>query len=157
MEEMLSALPALLEEFDDNETVREAVVFAVWRRIAGENLRGNAVPFRLFQKQLIVAVGSDTWKKNLEDLSGQMIFKLNSMLKQAVVTFIEFRVDEEFVLKERAKNQKTALSATDMEEAAMKEITGKLKNSAKAIRDASLRKQFLLAAGNCLLRKKRFE
>ena len=78
MEDLVRALPALLKEFDDNETVREAVVFAVWRRIAGESLRGHAVPYRLFQKHLIVAVTSATWKKHLESLSGQMIFKLNS-------------------------------------------------------------------------------
>lgn len=103
MEEIISALPALLKEFDQNEMIREAVVFAVWRSVAGENLRANAVPFRLFQKRLIIAVGSDTWKKQLEAMSGEMIFKLNSALKQAAVTFIEFRVDEEFVSKERAK------------------------------------------------------
>jgi hypothetical protein len=106
MEEIVSALPALLEKFEENETIREAVVFAVWRKIAGENLRLQAVPFRLFQKQLIIAVGDERWKKELEKLSGQMIFKLNSALKQAAVTFIEFRVDEEFVREERQKNKK---------------------------------------------------
>ena len=105
MEDLVRALPALLKEFEENETVREAVVFAVWRRAAGESLRGHAVPVRLFQKHLIVAVTSETWKKHLEHLSGQMIFKLNSALKQAAVTFIEFRVDEETVLQERAKNK----------------------------------------------------
>lgn len=110
MEEIVRALPALLEEFNENEMLREAVVFAVWRSIAGENLRRHAVPFRLFKKQLVVAVGSDTWKKNLEAMSGEMIFKLNSALKQAAVTFIEFRVDEEFVLEERAKKTATRKS-----------------------------------------------
>ncbi len=105
MQDIMSALPALLEKFEDNETIREAVVFAVWRQIAGENLRGNAVPFRLFQKQLIVAVRNETWKKSLENLSGQMLFKLNSALKQAAVTFIEFRIDEDFVLQERKKRR----------------------------------------------------
>lgn len=103
MNELFSALPALLEKFDENEAIREAVVFAVWRKIAGENLRPHAVPFRLFQKQLVIAVGDERWKKELEKLSGQMLFKLNSALKQAAVTFIEFRIDEEFVLIERAK------------------------------------------------------
>jgi hypothetical protein len=107
MEEIASALPALLKQFDENEMLREAVVFAVWRSIAGENLRRNAVPFRLFKKQLVVAVGSDTWKKQLEAMSGELIFKLNSALKQAAVTFIEFRVDEEFVVQERAKTVPT--------------------------------------------------
>ena len=33
MNELFRALPALLKEFDDNEAVREAVVFAAWRKI----------------------------------------------------------------------------------------------------------------------------
>lgn len=153
MEEMMRALPALLEEFDENERLREALVFAVWRNIAGENLRRQAVPFRLFQKRLIVAVGSDTWKKQLENLSGQMLFKLNSALGQAAVTFIEFRVDEEFVSNDRAK--KPQLSDAEIKEIALKEISPKLKNSANAIDDDRLRSEFLLAAGSCLAREKR--
>jgi hypothetical protein len=31
-----------------------------------------------------------------------MIFKINSVLGQAVVTFIEFRIDEEAIRQERA-------------------------------------------------------
>jgi len=154
MEDLVRALPALLKEFDENDAVREAVVFAVWRRVAGESLREHAVPIRLFQKHLIIAVGSDTWKKHLEHLSGQMIFKLNSVLKQAAVTFIEFRVDEETILQERAKNKKSTLSDAELEEIALEEVTPKLRVSADAIKDDNLRYQFLLAAGSCLARKK---
>jgi Dna[CI] antecedent, DciA len=157
MEDLVRALPALLKEFDENETVREAVVFAIWRRVAGESLRGHAVPLRLFQKHLIIAVTSETWKKHLEHLSGQMIFKLNSALKQAAVTFIEFRVDEETVLQERAKNKKPEMSDEEFEEIALEEVTPKLRHSADAIKDDNLRYQFLLAAGGCLARKKRLK
>jgi hypothetical protein len=155
MEDLVRALPALLKEFDENETVREAVVFAVWRRVAGESLREHAIPIRLFQKHLIIAVASDTWKKHLEHLSGQMIFKLNSALKQATVTFIEFRVDEETILQERARNKKSTLSDAELEEIALEEVTPNLRVSADAIKDDNLRYQFLLAAGSCLARKKK--
>ena len=154
MEDLVRALPALLKEFDENESVREAVVFAVWRKIAGEFLRDKAVPFRLFQKHLIIAVENEIWRKHLESLSGQMIFKLNSALKQAVVTFIEFRVDEATIEMERAKNRKSTLSDAELEEIALEEITPKLRHSADAIEDDNLRYQFLLAAGSCLARKK---
>ena len=157
MEDLFRALPALLKEFDENETVREAVVLAAWQRIAGESLRAHAVPLRLFQKHLIVAVGSGTWKKHLEPLAGQMIFKLNSTLKQAVVTFIEFRVDEETVLEHRAKNKKSTLSDAELDEIALDEVTPKLRHSADAIKDDNLRYQFLLAAGSCLARKKKLK
>jgi hypothetical protein len=157
MNELFRALPALLKEFDENENVREAVVFAAWRRIAGEGLREKAVPFRLFNKHLIVAVTNETWKKHLEHLAGQMIFKLNSALGAAIVTFIEFRVDEKTIETERAKHRKQTLSDAELEEMALEEVTPKLRRSADAIKDDNLRYQFLLAAGSCLARKKKLK
>lgn len=155
MEDLFRALPKLLREFDDTQEIREAVALAAWRKVAGESLCEHAVPFRLFNKHLIVAVADETWKKHLEYLSGQMIFKLNSALGQAVVTFIEFRVDEETVLAERAKNKKPTLSPEQFEEIALEEVTPKLRGAADAIKDDNLRYQFLLAAGSCLARKKK--
>jgi hypothetical protein len=157
MNELFRALPALLKEFDDNETVREAVTFAAWRKIAGESLRQHAVPFRLTQKRLTVAVKSETWRKHLEHLSGQMIFKINSVLGQAVVTFIEFHIDEKAVERENYKENKQTLSDEEFEEIALDEVTPQMRRSADAIKDDNLRYQFLLAAGSCLARKKKMK
>ncbi|MDQ3798398.1 MAG: DUF721 domain-containing protein [Acidobacteriota bacterium] len=154
MNELFRALPALLRQMEDNESLRQAVVFAAWRRIAGEGLREHAVPLRLFQKHLIVAVMSETWKKHLEHLSGQMIFKLNSTLEQPLVTFIEFRVDEETVKEERAKSQKKALDDERQRQVALEQVTPQMRRAADRIKDENLRYQFLLAAGSCLARKK---
>lgn len=155
MEGLFRALPALLTEFDENETVREAVVLAVWRKIAGESLREHTVPFRLYRKHLVIAVSSEIWKRHLESLSGQMIFKLNSVLGQAAVTFIEFRVDEHTVEMERAKNRKTVVSDTEFDDNALDEVSPQLRHTADAIEDDNLRYLFLLAAGGCLTRKKK--
>ncbi len=154
MEALFRALPKLLKEFEDTEEVREAVVFAAWRSIAGESLSEHTVPFRLFNKHLIIAVADKMWKRHLETLSGQMIFKLNSALGQAIVTFIEFRVDEETLRAERAKHHKTQMTDEERREIALEEVTPKLRRSADAIKDDNLRYQFLLAAGSCLARKK---
>ena len=157
MQNLFRALPALLKEFNENETVREAVVFAAWRNIAGESLRENAVPFRLYKKHLIIAVAHETWKRHLERLSGEMIFKLNSALGSAVVTFIEFRVDEKTVAQERGKNKNPVISEDEIREIALDEVTPNLRFAADAIEDDNLRYQFLLAAGSCLARKKRLK
>ena len=154
MNELFRALPALLKQFDENESVREAVTFAAWRKIAGASLRPHAVPLRLYQKHLIIAVSSETWKKHLEHLSGQMIFKLNSALGRAVVTFIEFRIDVQTIETERAKGRKSELSEAELEEIALEEVTPKMRLAADAIKDDHLRYQFLLTAGSCLARKK---
>lgn len=155
MNELFRALPALLKEIDDNEPLREAVIFAAWRKIAGEGLKEKAVPFRLYQKHLIVAVESEMWKRHLESLSGQMIFKINSSLGQAQVTFIEFRVDEETLREERAKRRTELISEEEMREIALEQVTPKLRIAADAIKDDNLRYQFLLAAGSALAYKKR--
>lgn len=157
MEDLFRALPKLLKEFENTEEVREAVVFAAWRRIAGESLSGHTIPFRLFKKHLIVAVADKTWKRHLETLSGQMIFKLNSVLGQAIVTFIEFRVEEAMLEAERAKHRKNLLTDEQLREIALNEVTPKLRHSADAITDDNLRYQFLLAAGSCLARKKNLQ
>jgi hypothetical protein len=155
MDDLFRALPALLKEFEDNENLREAVVFAAWRRIAGEALRTRSVAFRLHQKRLIVAVESETWRKHLEHLSGQMIFKINSVLGQPLVTYIEFRVNEEIIRSERQKHSRHIIDEDKMREMALEQVTPKLRRQADAIKDDNLRYQFLLAAGSALARKKK--
>ena len=86
-----------------------------------------------------------------------MIFKINSVLGQAVVTFIEFRVDEKTIESNRAKNKQTTLSDEELKEIALGEVTPKLRRAADAIKDDNLRYQFLLAAGSCLARKKKMK
>ena len=84
---------------------------------------------------------------------GALIF--NSALGQAVVTFIEFRVNEKAIETERAKNKRQTISDEELEEIALNEVTPKMRRSADAIKDDHLRYQFLLAAGSCLARKKK--
>lgn len=154
MKELFSALPILLEAQKDNEIVREAVVFAAWRRVVGESLCENTVPVRLYKKHLIVAVADESWKRYIENLSGQMIFKLNSALRSPEVTFIEFRVDEKTLAEAKGKKQ-PKITDEEMEQIALENISPKLRRIADRIKDDNLRYQFLLAAGGCLERKKK--
>jgi hypothetical protein len=156
MKELFSLLPKLLSEHEENEAVREAVVFACWRKVVGESLRDNTVPFRLYRKQLIVAVADAGWKRHLESMSGQMIFKLNSALRAPEVTFIEFRIDEK-TCAEAKKDRKPKVTEEEMWEIALENISPKLRRTANAIKDENLRYQFLLAAGGCLARKKKLQ
>lgn len=156
MKELFRLLPKLLDEHKDNETVREAVVFAVWRNVVGESLRENTVPFRLYKKQLIVAVADAGWKRHLESLSGQMIFKLNSALRAPEVTFIEFRVDEKTCAEAR-KERTPKITEEKMWKIALENISPNLRRTANNIKDENLRYQFLLAAGGCLARKKKLQ
>lgn len=157
MNELFRTLPKLLDEFDDNPKVREAFIFSVWRKVAGESLSEHTVPFRLFGKHLIISVADKMWKRHLETLSGQMIYKLNSAFGQEVVTFIEFRIDEETVRQARSERPVRPLSDEEQREIALETLTPKLRMAADAIKDDNLRYQFLLAAGSCLARKERMK
>ena len=152
MEDLFQSLPKLLRAAGESEEVLEAASFAAWRRVAGEALRGCAVPFRLFNRRLIVSVPDTTWRKQLEQVSPQLVFRLNSLLGQAVVTYVEFRVDPQTVRQERARLGRTQYERLTQEESAL-DRAAELGDAADAIHDDELRRRFILAAGSCLNRK----
>jgi hypothetical protein len=120
-------------------------------------LSEHAVPLRLSQKHLIVAVANERWEKYLRDLCGQMIFKLNSALGQAVVTYIDLQVDEEVVERERQKRRGQKYDEEKLRELALDQVSPQLRAKADKIKDDDLRYQFLLAAGSCLVRKEKLK
>ncbi|HKQ50852.1 MAG TPA: DUF721 domain-containing protein [Pyrinomonadaceae bacterium] len=155
MDDLIRTLPKLLRAAGETEEVLEAAALVAWRRVAGEGLRAQAVPFRLYRKTLIVAVADATWQKQLEAVSGQLLFRLNSLLGQAVVTYIEFRVDPQTVRAEREAIQATATNRGEQERRALKSVSGDISVAADAIHDEDLRRRFLLAAGSCIDRRER--
>jgi hypothetical protein len=155
MQEVFKLLPKMLRQEGKENELTEAVVFAAWRRVAGEGLREHAVPFRVYHQTIIIAVADENWKKHLEKLSGQMLFKLNGALGQQTVTFIEFRIDEKTVAAERERLYRENTSQLEHERIAMKNVPENVLKAADKIEDESLRRNFLLAAGSSLARKVR--
>ena len=149
MDELIQSLPKLLRAAGEAEEVLEAAAFVAWRRAAGEGVRAAAVPFRLYRKTLVVAVPDQTWQKQLEKISGQLLFRVNSLLGQALVTFIEFRVDPRTVQAERDRLRLHAASQATDEDHALRR-SNELRPAASAIRDETLRRRFLIAAGSYL-------
>ena len=153
MDDLFRTLPKLLRAAGEAEEVLEAAALVAWKRVAGDGLRAQAVPFRLYRKTLIVAVADATWQKQLEAMSGQLLFRLNSLLGQAVVTYIEFRVDPKTVRAERAAARVETANRGDQERRALKTVSGDISVAADAIHDEDLRRRFLLAAGSCIDRR----
>jgi hypothetical protein len=147
MNSLLKMLPMVIRMSGDNEDVREQAALAAWRVAAGEGVANVCEPFRLYQKQLIVAVIDQTWKKQMERMSGEYLFRINSILGAPLVTFIEFRVDRKFVLHSRKPEEKP------FEFHHIQELEEELKSSAACIKDEALREKFLRAAAKCLERK----
>ena len=151
MLDLFRTLPAVLKEIDGAEGVREAIVFAAWRRIAGDGLSPHTVPVRLADATLSVAVSNLMWQRQLKALAGQMVFKLNAAMGSPVVNFIEFVIDEAAVMNDRT----SSYDDDELRRAAESQISPELTAAAANIADAELRKQFLLAAGICLARRGR--
>ncbi len=154
MEDLFRLLPKLLENFEDSDEVREAVVFASWKKAAGRSLASHTIPLELTGKRLLIGVRDITWKRHLESLAGQMIFKLNSILGRAEVTFIEFQIDESLAAINSSQIDGPTTSTIEYEKIAFDEVSDSLDLAAKSIADENLRRAFLLAAGSCLVRKK---
>jgi Dna[CI] antecedent DciA-like protein len=146
MNNLLKMLPMMLRLSGDNEEVREQAAFVAWRAVAGAQVAYNCVPFQLYQKRLIIATLDLTWKFQMERLSGQYLFRINSLLGGPYITFIEFRINRETVLSSRPPDpKKFEWSHSD-------EIGAELAAAASRIKDDSLREQFLRAATKCLER-----
>jgi hypothetical protein len=147
MNSLLKMLPTMIRLSGDHEEVREQAALAAWRAAAGEGVANVCEPFRLYHKQLVVAVIDQTWKKQMERISGEYLFRINSILGAPIVTFIEFRVDRKFVLNARRPEEKI------FEFHHTQEIEEELKSTAACIKDEALRGKFLRAAAKCLERK----
>ena len=149
MEQLFGAIPAVLGGLGKNDGIDEAVVFAAWKRCAGELLKTRTAPVEFFENRLVVAVADETWARHLEDLSPQILYKLNASLGDGTVKFIEFRIDEPAVNAVRESKEK-AVEA----DSATVEVAPSLATAAEAIADETLRKQFLSAAGSYLAKQK---
>lgn len=150
MLDLFRTLPRVLHDAEDIDEIREAIVFAAWRRIAGESLGEHAVPVRLEGTTLIIAVRNLTWQRHLKDLCGQMVFKLNAALGAPLVTYVDLQIDEDAVL---AKRSIAGADEEELRRRAEGEISPELRAAAEKIEDDELRAKFLLAASNCLVRR----
>ena len=135
--------PKLLERAGDNPELAEAAAITAWKRVAGEGLAHHAAPISLRDKTLVITVGDDVWKKQLERMSKELVFRINKLLRRTVVTAIEFRVNA------RAIKKRTTVARTDKVVAPPASLIA----SAAEIQDPDLRERFLRAATNCIDRR----
>jgi hypothetical protein len=144
MNAFIKTLPGVFDAIEASVEVRDAFVFAAWRYVAGEKIAERTSPLQVDGKKLIVTVEDKTWKRNLESLAPQLLFKLNASLGRSLVDLIEFRISPaELPTRERAEDVVDGLMPMPEELAA----------AAERIQDRTLRQNVLKAAGACLSRK----
>jgi hypothetical protein len=146
MNAFIRTLPGVLEGIDGSDEVRDAFVFAAWRRVSGGQLWERTSPISLEERTLIVAVADNTWKRNLESLAPQLLFKLNRQLGGSIVDFVEFRIaPNEIAVPEES---------TSKDEGSSEEPPVEISVSARRIHNEQLRETVLKAAANCLSRQR---
>ena len=142
-------LPKLLNATGANPEMAEIAAKLAWSRAAGDGLRRHAIPFRLFQKTLVVSVADTIWQKQLQSMSAELVSRINRLLGREVVEIIEFRIDPAKVEQVRA-NMQPAQSPRDE---AREPIPDELISAASEIADQDLRERFIRAAENCIARR----
>lgn len=152
MDKLIKTLPAILQASGAAEEVAEAACIAAWKHAVGEGLSSHAVPIQLQNHVLVVVVADNIWKKQLEQMWGQMLFRLNSVLGQALVKSIELRVDPKTLAKARGP-QEGASKGKRLDYT----IPIELLSAAAGIADVELRRAFLGAATSCVRRLEKSE
>ncbi len=148
MDNLIKMLPKILQAAGDSPEIAEAACIAAWKHAAGDGLRDHAVPLGLHRKTLVIGVADKTWQKQLQSLSGQLLFRLNSILGQPLVTLVDFRVDPNAVANARGP-QCANQTSREIDPAT---VSVELVTAAVEIKDKDLRRAFLGAAVSCLNR-----
>jgi len=152
MDQLINALPALVRVAGGADEVIEAAALAVWNHVAGEGLRQQTAAVGLQKQRLTVAVSDSVWQHQLELMSGQFLFRLNALLGQGTVRFIEFRVDPKTVGLGCAPNPRAQSNDRDPRKDSQP-ISLELASAAASIHDPDLRRSFLGAAASCVRRR----
>jgi hypothetical protein len=146
LNQLIKSLPVVLRAAGNAEEVAQAAAIAAWKHAAGDGLKEHAVPVKLENRTLTVAVADVIWQKQLHAMRGQMLFRVNSILGQPIVSTIEFVIDPKLA-KARTEAPKR------QEESLDNEVPLELWSAANTIHDKELRKSFLRTAMAALKRK----
>ena len=147
MNQLIKSLPQVLRAAGDSAEVAEAAAIAAWKHAAGDGLKEQAVPLKLENRTLVIAVADPIWRRQLTSMRGQMLFRVNSILGQPVVSALDFVIDPKLA-KSRVEQ------AEQQDEPLDNEVPLELWSAANAIHDKELRKIFLKTALLSLKRKR---
>ena len=147
MNQLIKSLPQVLRAAGESAEVAEAAAIAAWKHAAGDGLKAHAVPLKLEDRTLTIAVADPIWQKQLVSMRGALLFRVNSILGQPLVSALDFVVDLKLA-KPRAEPREQDDELLD------NEVPLELWSAANAIHDKELRRSFLKTALLALKRKR---
>ena len=145
MNQLIKSLPQVLRASGNSAEVAEAAAIAAWKHAAGDGLKEHAVALKLENRTLTVAVADPIWQKQLTAMRGQLLYRVNTILGQPLVSAFNFVIDRERV--------KPRVEQPEQEEPLDNEVPLELWSAANAIHDKELRRSFLKTAMAALKRK----
>jgi len=138
MNQLIKSLPGVLRAAGDSTEVAEAAAIAAWKHAAGDGLKEHAVPLKLENRTLTIAVADAIWQKQLHSMRGQLLFRVNTILGKPLVGALDFVIDP--------KLAKPPVIQPAQQEFLDNEVPLELWSAASAIQDKDLRKKFLKTA-----------
>jgi hypothetical protein len=138
----------LFRRSEGSEEAREQSVLALWLVSVGTHIRRVTAPVKLERKTLIVAVIDATWRAQLKKMSGELLFRVNSLFGAPAVTSIEFVVNPRLIPQAGERSDYFEFLAPEQQAEPLREVASEISNV--EVRDA-----FLRAAGKCLERRAR--
>ena len=139
MNQLIKSLPGVLRAAGDSTEVAEAAAIAAWKHAAGDGLKEHAVPLKLEDRTLTIAVADAIWQKQLTSMRGQLLFRVNSILGKPLVGALDFIVDSKIA-------KPSVEQPAQRDEVLDNEVPLELWSAANAIHDKELRKKFLKTA-----------
>jgi predicted nucleic acid-binding Zn ribbon protein len=94
MEPLFPSLAKVIAGLGPDHVGRRAIVFAAWRKAAGQAIAARTEPVELDGIRLIVNVADEAWVSHLKALAPEMLAKINALVGQGTVTLIDFRSTE---------------------------------------------------------------
>ena len=144
MNQLIKSLPQVLRAASNSTEVAEAAAIAAWKHAAGDGLKEHAVALKLENRTLTIAVADPIWQKQLTSMRSQLLYRINSILGQPLVSAFNFVIDPKLA-KPRVEQP--------FEEPLDNEVPLELWSAANAIHDKELRKSFLKTATLSLKRR----
>jgi hypothetical protein len=139
MNQLIKSLPGVLRAAGDSAEVAEAAAIAAWKHAAGDGLKEHAVPLKLENQTLTIAVADAIWQKQLHSMRGQLLFRVNTILGKPLVNALDFVVDPKLA-------KPPIEQPAQRDEVLDNEVPLELWSAASAIQDKELRKKFLKTA-----------
>ena len=130
MESAARLLPRIYRKLAREAADEEALLLGLWPVVVGSRVAARTRPLRLFGATLIVEAADHQWRKQLSQMTGDILRRLNAAADKEVVKDLEFRV----AVKREALAPRRAASASGHEP-----------DEADQIADAHLRRLYRLS------------